>query len=120
MSYIAEKMALPLSSVYGVATFYAQFSTEPKGKHIVQVCDGTACHVRGARDIIHRIRTDYNLTEDEKTTADKFLTLETVACIGACAMAPAMVVDGRVYGHQTPDDAAKLILKIKDIHEETK
>lgn len=113
MSHISEKMALPLSSVYGVATFYAQFSTEPKGRHIVQICDGTACHVRGAKDIINRVRKDFKLTHETKTTEDKFLTLESVACIGACAMAPAVIVDGHVYGHLNPDKMAKIIDDIK-------
>ena len=116
VNYIADKLALPLASVYGVATFYAQFSTEPKGKHIVQVCDGTACHVRGAKDIIVRLRRDYNLTAETKTTEDNFLTLETVACIGACAMAPAVIVDGHIYGQVNPD---KMIKILKEIDEET-
>lgn len=113
MSHISEKMALPLSSIYGVATFYAQFSTEPKGKHIVQVCDGTACHVRGAKDIITRVRRDFGLSAEKNTTDDKFLTLESVACIGACAMAPAVIVDGHVYGHLNPDKMMKVIEEIK-------
>ena len=118
LSFISEKMDLPLSSVYGVATFYAQFSTEPKGKHIVQICDGTACHVRGSKDIINRMRKEFNLTAEEKTTEDKFLTLETVACIGACAMAPAVIVDGRVYGHLNPDEMMKIVDRIKEVHAE--
>jgi len=120
MSFISEKMQLPLSNVYGVATFYAQFSTEPKGKHIVQICDGTACHVRGAKDIITRLRNDFKLNSDMKTTEDKFLTLETVACIGACAMAPAVIVDGQVYGHLNPDEMVKIMDKMKKESEETK
>ncbi|MCK9329016.1 MAG: NAD(P)H-dependent oxidoreductase subunit E [Candidatus Cloacimonetes bacterium] len=114
MSHISEKMALPLSNIYGVATFYAQFSTQPKGKHIVQVCDGTACHVRGAKDIISRIRKDFKLDAEKNTTDDKLLTLETVACIGACAMAPAVIVDGHVYGHMTPDKMMNIISEIKE------
>jgi len=118
MSYIANKMALPLANVYGVATFYAQFSTEPKGKHIVQICDGTACHVRGAKDIINRLRKDYKLTPETKTTEDHFLTLEIVACIGACAMAPAVIVDGHIYGHINPGKMVEILDEIKKETEE--
>lgn len=114
MSHIATQMTLPLSSVYGVATFYAQFSTEPKGKHIVQICDGTACHVRGAKALIDKIRKDYELNEEKRTTDDYFLTLETVACIGACAMAPAVIIDGHIYGHMTADNLSNLINDMKE------
>jgi NADH-quinone oxidoreductase subunit E len=107
--YVSEKMDIPLSTIFGVATFYAQFSTEPKGKHIVQICAGTACHVRGAQDIIKRARKDLQLTAEKNTTDDKFITLECLACIGTCAMAPAVIVDGHVYGHLNPDKMATII-----------
>ena len=119
VNYISEKMSIPLSSIYGVATFYAQFSTEPKGKHLIQVCVGTACHVRGAKELVNRLRKDYNLTEENRTTDDKLLTLETVACIGACAMAPAVIVDGRMYGHlKTGDLVSELIVKFLEENKE--
>jgi NADH:ubiquinone oxidoreductase subunit E len=114
MTRISETMQLPLSSIYGVATFYAQFSTEPKGKHIIQVCDGTACHVRGAKELIDRIRKDFNLDEENHTTEDKFLTLETVACIGACAMAPALIVDGHIHGKVTVDKLLTIVEEMKE------
>ena len=114
LSFVATAMGIPQAEVFGVATFYAQFSTQPKGKHIVQVCDGTACHVRGAKDIISRIRKDFKLDAEKNTTDDKLLTLETVACIGACAMAPAVIVDGHVYGHMTPDKMMNIISEIKE------
>ncbi len=114
MSYIASQMALPLSNVYGVATFYAQFSTEPKGKHIVQICDGTACHVRGSKALIDKIRKEYQLSHEKHTTDDYFLTLETVACIGACAMAPAIIIDGHIYGHMTTETLEKLFNEFKE------
>jgi NADH-quinone oxidoreductase subunit E len=112
VQYISEQMDIPLATIFGIATFYAQFSTEPKGKHIVQVCAGTACHVRGAQDIIKRIRKDINVTAEKNTTEDKFMTLECLACIGTCAMAPAVIVDGHVYGHLTPDKMAGIIVKL--------
>lgn len=114
MTQISKTMELPLSSIYGVATFYAQFSTEPKGKHIIQLCDGTACHVRGSKELIERLRKDFNLDDEKHTTDDKFLTLETVACIGACAMAPAMIVDGHIYGQVKIDKLLSIVEELKE------
>ncbi|HOD54699.1 MAG TPA: NAD(P)H-dependent oxidoreductase subunit E [Candidatus Cloacimonadota bacterium] len=114
MTHISAQMELPLSSIYGVATFYAQFSTEPKGRHIIQVCDGTACHVRGAKELIDRIRKDFDLSDEKHTTDDKFLTLETVACIGACAMAPALIADGHIYGQVKIDKLLSIIEELKE------
>jgi len=108
--HVSEMMDLPLSHIYGVATFYAQFSTSPKGRWICQVCDGTACHVRGAMDLIKRIRKDYGLTVENNTSEDMFLTLEIVACIGACALAPAVILNGRVIGHLNADTMAKVLV----------
>ena len=108
--HISEKMSIPLSKIYGVATFYAQFSTEPKGKHLVQICVGTACHVRGSKELVTRVRKDYGLTIDKHTSDDKLMTLENVACIGACAMAPAAIVDGHMYGHLTNGDKISELL----------
>jgi NADH-quinone oxidoreductase subunit E len=107
--YIATVMDLPVATVYSVATFYAQFSMQPKGKHIVKICDGTACHVRGSTDIRNMLLKKLGLKEGEQTTKDLAVTLETVACIGACALAPAFVVDDRIYGQLTPDAAEVII-----------
>jgi NADH:ubiquinone oxidoreductase subunit E len=109
LAYIAMVMDIPVSTVYSVATFYAQFSLEPKGKHIVKVCDGTACHVRGSAAIKDMVRKKLGLKEDQQTTKDLAVTVETVACIGACALAPALVVDDRIYGQLTPE-AAEIIV----------
>ncbi len=114
MSEISAQLGLPLSSIYGVATFYAQFSTEPKGRHIIQICDGTACHVRGAKELIERVRKDFGLSPEKNTTDDKFLTLETVACIGACAMAPAVIADGHIYGQVKVEKILAIIEEIKE------
>ncbi|HOE90882.1 MAG TPA: NAD(P)H-dependent oxidoreductase subunit E [Candidatus Cloacimonadota bacterium] len=114
MTEISTQLGLPLSSIYGVATFYAQFSTEPKGRHILQICDGTACHVRGAKELIERIRKDFGLSEEKNTTDDKFLTLETVACIGACAMAPALIADGHIYGQVKVDKLLEIVKELKE------
>jgi NADH-quinone oxidoreductase subunit E len=109
LSYIAMVMNIPVSTVYSVATFYAQFSLEPKGRHIVKVCDGTACHVRGSAAVKDAVRKKLALKDDQQTTKDLAVTVETVACIGACALAPALVVDDRIYGQLTPE-AADLIV----------
>ena len=99
LSFIATAMGLPMADVYGVATFYAQFSTSPKGKHIIQICDGTACHVRGSGKIISELRKRLDLEDGVTTREDLWVTLETVSCLGACALAPAVVVDGKIYGN---------------------
>lgn len=118
LSFVSTAMRIPQAEVYGVATFYAQFSTQPKGKHIVQVCDGTACHVRGASVIIKKFKKDLQIPEGETTTEDLYVTLETVSCLGACALAPAVVVDGRVYGNVNFDDVARIILTMKESDDE--
>jgi len=118
LSFVATAMGIPQAEVYGVATFYAQFSTQPKGKHIVQVCDGTACHVRGASDIIKKFKKDLQIPEGKTTTDDLYVTLETVSCLGACALAPAVVVDGRVYGNVNFEDVARIIVTMKESDDE--
>ncbi len=103
LTFVATALDLPPATVYGVATFYAQFSLEPKGKHLVKCCDGTACHVRKNQPIIAAIRKKLGLADGRKTTDDHRFTFEVVSCIGACALAPAVVIDGKVYGQMTPE-----------------
>ncbi|MGC8777147.1 MAG: NADH-quinone oxidoreductase subunit NuoE [Candidatus Caldatribacteriaceae bacterium] len=98
LTYIATALGVSPAYVYGVATFYAQFSLKPKGKHIIRVCDGTACHVKGSSAVLKYVREYLGLREGEDTTRDLLFTVETVACIGACALAPAMMVNEDVYG----------------------
>jgi NADH-quinone oxidoreductase subunit E len=105
MARIAQHLRLPWSRVYGVATFYAQFYFEPRGKHVVRVCRGTACHVRGGKRILGTVQNNLGI-EDGETTPDLLFSLETVACLGACALAPVMVVDNVYYGRLTPDKAS--------------
>ncbi len=109
LTYVATVMDLSPAAVDGVATFYAQFSMEPKGKHIIRVCDGTACHVRGSSELKTFLREHLALAPDQITTEDMQFTLETVACVGACALAPAVVIDNVVYGQQTPESLAALL-----------
>jgi NADH-quinone oxidoreductase subunit E len=112
LAYIATALDVSPAYVCGVATFYAQFSLEPKGKHVVRVCDGTACHVRDNRALIETIRQRLGLLGKERTTKDKQYTLEIVNCIGACALAPAVVVDDRVHGQMTGEKVIKLFNEI--------
>jgi NADH-quinone oxidoreductase subunit E len=109
LTFVATALDLPPATVYGVATFYAQFSLEPKGKYIVKVCDGTACHVRKNQALIAALRHRLGVKEGQKTTLDMRYTLEIVSCIGACALAPAVVINGTVYGQMTPERASKAI-----------
>jgi NADH-quinone oxidoreductase subunit E len=97
---VSERTGIPASRIYGVATFYEQFYLEPHGRHTVRCCRGTACHVKGGRDMIRSIRRILGVEEGE-TTEDMEYTFETVACLGACALAPVMVVDGVYHGKMT-------------------
>ncbi|MDP2873422.1 MAG: NADH-quinone oxidoreductase subunit NuoE [Bacillota bacterium] len=105
---IAERLRLPAARIYGVATFYAQFHLKPRGRHIVRVCLGTACHVRGGERIAEQLAESLGVAVGG-TTEDRLFTLEKVACLGACGLAPAMVVDGTTYGRLTPKAALNVI-----------
>ena len=110
MIYIGTKMeGLSPATVFGVATFYAQFSLEPKGKYEVKVCDGTACHVRGSMPVLTAIKARLNLKDGQMTTNDGVFSLETVSCLGACGLAPVVVINGKVYPQMT-SDAIKIVL----------
>lgn len=104
MIYIGTKIeGLSPATVFGVATFYAQFSLEPKGKYEIKVCDGTACHVRGSMPVLKAIRTKLNMPEGVLTSDNGLFSLETVSCLGACGLAPVVVVNGKVYPQMTSD-----------------
>ncbi len=109
---IARALRCSPSQVYAVATFYAQFRTEPQGKYVVRLCQGTACHVRGASQIMGGLERELGLKAGE-TTSDMMFTLESVACLGACGLAPTMVIGDTTYGLLTIDKAQKVIRKIK-------
>lgn len=102
LRHVAEKLDLGLGHVYNVATFYSSFSLEERGRHLVRVCDGTACHLRGAINLRDEITRQLGIKENE-TTPDKMFTLETVACLGACALAPVMTVGKQYHGQMTPE-----------------
>ena len=103
LNFIASELEISPARVYGVATFFAHFTLNPKGKHIIKVCDGTACHVKKSTLLIDAIKTKLNLKDNQNTTSDMLFTLETVSCLGACGLAPAMVIDDEVYGQVTPE-----------------
>jgi NADH-quinone oxidoreductase subunit E len=100
---VSEKIKVPLSQIYGVVTFYAQFHLTPRGKNIVRSCQGTACHVRGAKGILAELRRQLGLEDGESTTKDLAFTLETVACIGCCGLAPVLMINDETHGRLVPD-----------------
>ena len=113
LSYVAEKLGINEAKAYSVATFYENFSFEPKGKYIIKVCDGTACHVRKSIPILERLYSELGLSEEKATTDDMLFTLETVSCLGACGLAPVLTVNDKVYPAMTPDAAAELIRELR-------
>jgi len=109
---VAKHAGVPTSRVYGVATFYNQFRLTPLGKHVIRVCRGTACHVKGSLDILQTLEAELGISAGE-TTKDLQFTIETVACIGACSIAPVIVIDGKYYGGLTGKSVYKLINEYK-------
>lgn len=108
--YIGTKVeGLSPATVFGVATFYAQFSLEPKGKFEIKVCDGTACHVRGSMPVLNAIRNKLGIKEGQLTTDNGLFSLETVSCLGACGLAPVVVINGKVHPQMT-SDAISIVL----------
>lgn len=112
--YLSEKLKLSEAKIYGVATFYENFSLEPKGKYVLKVCDGTACHVRHSTDVLDYLRKELGLSATKKTTDDRLFTVETVACLGACGLAPVITVNGHVYSQMTKEKAAKVLEEIRE------
>ena len=109
---IGRQLRVSTSEIFGILTFYAQFRLKPAGRHMVKVCRGTACHVRGAPLIIDAVEGELKLPEFEDTTPDGEFTVEKVACFGACSLAPVIIVDNETKGNITPDQARKMIQKI--------
>lgn len=107
---IAEGLDVPLSEVYGVATFYSQFSLEPRGEHIIGVCLGTACYVKGSKNILEKVIETLK-TPVGKTSADGLFTIRDTRCLGACGLAPVMMIDDDVYGRLTPSAVPGILAK---------
>ncbi len=114
MTFVATALDISPARVYGVATFYSHFALEPKGKYVIRVCDGTACHVKGSMDLVEVLTQKLNLPKGKKTTTDMLFTLETVSCLGACGLAPAVVVNDDVHGQMTPERTSALIDRIRE------
>lgn len=112
--HLAKKLGVSEARIYSVATFYENFSLEPKGKFVIKVCDGTACHVRKSIPILERLRKELGLSETKVTTDDLSFTVETVSCLGACGLAPVITVNDKVHPAMTPDKAAELIKEMKE------
>jgi NADH:ubiquinone oxidoreductase subunit E len=116
MHMIAKRLSLSLSNVYGVASFYKHFHFKPRGRNVVKVCTGTACHVRGAKDVLNGMESKLGIKEGE-TTADLSVTLETVGCVGCCALAPVVTVnDEELYGELTPQMVDDIIAMARSEH----
>jgi NADH-quinone oxidoreductase subunit E len=109
---ISEETGLELSEMYGVATFYAQFRMAPVGRHIIKVCHGTACHVENAKEISEALEEALRI-KDGETTEDGFFTLESVACLGCCSLAPVMMIGNQTYGKLTGNESVKIIKTIR-------
>ncbi|MGB4653879.1 MAG: complex I 24 kDa subunit family protein [Bacteroidales bacterium] len=111
--YLSKKLGSSEAKIFGVATFYENFSLEPKGKYVIKVCDGTACHVRKSIPVLTAMRKHLGLSETKKTTDDLMFTLETVSCLGACGLAPVLTVNDEVHPTMSPDSAVALIDELK-------
>lgn len=110
---VSRHLKVPLSHIYGVTSFYTQFSLTPRGKYVIRACTGTACHIRGGMTVLDEIKLSLNINDNE-TTVDGQFTLETVRCVGACALAPVIVIGEKYYGALTPAKVRKLLAGFKE------
>ena len=114
LTYVASKIGVTEAKAYSVATFYENFSFEPKGKYVIKVCDGTACHVRKSIPILEGLYKELGLGKKKHTTDDQLFTVETVSCLGACGLAPAVMVNDEVHPKMTPEKMSELIAKLRE------
>jgi len=112
LTFVATSLGLPPARVFGVATFYSHFTLKPRGKYTVRLCDGTACHVRGSIAILEALHKRLKLSDKNTTTPDMLFTVETVSCLGACGLAPVVVINEDVHGLMNPDKAVQLVDEI--------
>ncbi len=113
LTFIATSLDMPVAEVYGVATFYAHFTLEAKGKYVIKICNGTACHVKGSMNLHDEIKKQLNLDANTNTTPDMLFTAETVSCLGACGLAPVMVINEDVYGQVTQNKLVEILDKYR-------
>ena len=117
LEYISKKMDISEAKIYGVATFYENFSLEAKGKYVIKICDGTACHVRKSIPIYEALKKELGLDEKKRTSDDMLFTLETVSCLGACGLAPVITINDKVYPKMDPVSTTDLIRSIREEEE---
>jgi NADH-quinone oxidoreductase subunit E len=111
--YISEVVDIPAADIYGVITFYTQFRLKPLGRHLIKICEGTACHVNGAKKILKMLNNELGITTGE-TDADGLFTLQSVACLGCCSLSPVMMIGSETYGSLTPDKVKSIIKKHRE------
>ena len=109
LTLLGKKLEVPLSKIYSLVTFYRSFSLEPRGKNLIKVCLGTACHVKNGNDLLEKVKRDLNLTGEEMTTKDLGFTVEKVRCLGCCSLAPVVCVNENTYGSMTQEKLSKVI-----------
>ncbi len=112
--YFSKKLGISEAQIFSIATFYENFSLEPKGKYVIKVCDGTACHVRKSTALLDQLYKELNLSAARKTTDDMLFTVETVSCLGACGLAPTLTVNDEVMGMMTPEKVSQLLKELKE------
>ena len=111
--WFANELDVPASRFFGIVTFYAQFHLKPRGKNIVTACCGTACHVRGAERLVNAVKRELKLEEDQDTTEDRLITVEKLACLGTCSLAPVVIINGKMFGKATTDILTREIRSLK-------
>jgi len=114
VNWLSKRLDIPASRFFGITTFYAQFHLAPRGKNVITACCGTACHVKGSEKLITGLLKELDLPEGESTTADKQFTAEKVNCVGACSIAPVVIINDKVHGKMTADGLIKEILKLRE------
>lgn len=112
--YLSKELGMTTANIYSVATFYENFSLEPKGKYVIKVCNGTACHVRKSIPILEKLHETLNLKEGQATTDDFVFTVETVSCLGACGLAPVLMVNDTVHPSMTPEKVVALVQELRE------
>ena len=112
--YLSKELGMTTANIYSVATFFENFSLEPKGKYVIKVCNGTACHVRKSIPILEKLRETLNLKEGQATTDDFVFTVETVSCLGACGLAPVLMVNDTVHPSMTPEKVVALVQELRE------
>ena len=111
--YISEMVGIPSADIYGVITFYSQFRLKPLGKHVIKICEGTACHVNGAKNILKTLQNELGIMVNE-TTENGLFSLQSVACLGCCSLSPAMMINDQTFGSLTPDLTRKILKKYQE------